>query len=107
MSEFNQLNSITLHSVHMLCFKMLERVVCVFQTLPKVFSAGLDIMDMYGKSPEHCGQFWKAVQEMWLKVYASNMVTIAAINVSQNSDLTKYNLYKRLHLKCCIGFTIV
>ncbi|PWA28953.1 hypothetical protein CCH79_00019625, partial [Gambusia affinis] len=49
---------------------------------PKVFSAGLDILEMYGKSPEHCGEFWKAVQEMWLKLYGSNMVTIAAINGS-------------------------
>ncbi|XP_070836697.1 enoyl-CoA delta isomerase 1, mitochondrial-like isoform X2 [Chaetodon trifascialis] len=49
---------------------------------PKVFSAGLDITEMYRKSPEHCGEFWKAVQEMWLKLYSSNMVTIAAINGS-------------------------
>ncbi|KAM6904740.1 enoyl-CoA delta isomerase 1, mitochondrial [Xenentodon cancila] len=49
---------------------------------PKVFSAGLDILEMYGQSPEHCGEFWKAVQEMWLKLYSSNMVTIAAINGS-------------------------
>uniref|UniRef100_A0A8K9V178 Enoyl-CoA delta isomerase 1, mitochondrial n=1 Tax=Oncorhynchus mykiss TaxID=8022 RepID=A0A8K9V178_ONCMY len=52
------------------------------QTLSKVFSAGLDIMEMYGKSPERCGEFWKAVQEMWLKLYGSNMATIAAINGS-------------------------
>ena len=51
------------------------------QNQPKVFSAGLDILEMYGKSPERCGEFWKAVQEMWLKIYNSNMVTIAAINV--------------------------
>uniref|UniRef100_A0A3Q2TQ29 Enoyl-CoA delta isomerase 1, mitochondrial n=1 Tax=Fundulus heteroclitus TaxID=8078 RepID=A0A3Q2TQ29_FUNHE len=49
---------------------------------PKVFSAGLDILEMYGKSPERCGEFWKAVQEMWLKLYGSNMTTIAAINGS-------------------------
>lgn len=49
---------------------------------PRVFSAGLDIMEMYGKSPERCGEFWRAVQEMWLKLYSSNMVTVAAINGS-------------------------
>lgn len=54
------------------------------QSQPKVFSAGLDIMEMYGKSPERCGVFWKAVQEMWLKLYSSNMVTVAAINVRIN-----------------------
>ncbi|XP_035510125.1 enoyl-CoA delta isomerase 1, mitochondrial [Morone saxatilis] len=58
------------------------RGLIITSTQPKVFSAGLDIMEMYRKSPEHCGEFWKAVQEMWLKLYGSNMVTIAAINGS-------------------------
>lgn len=58
------------------------RGLIITSTLPKIFSAGLDIMEMYGKSPESCGVFWKAVQEMWLKLYGSNMVTIAAINGS-------------------------
>ncbi|XP_008328893.1 enoyl-CoA delta isomerase 1, mitochondrial [Cynoglossus semilaevis] len=49
---------------------------------PKVFSAGLDIMEMYGQSPERCAEFWRAVQEMWLKLYSSNMAVIAAINGS-------------------------
>ncbi|MEE6497294.1 hypothetical protein FKM82_002702 [Ascaphus truei] len=50
--------------------------------VPRIFSAGLDIMEMYGKSAEHYAAFWRAVQEMWLRVYGSNMVTIAAINGS-------------------------
>ncbi|XP_071759215.2 enoyl-CoA delta isomerase 1, mitochondrial [Centroberyx gerrardi] len=58
------------------------RGLIITSSLPKVFSAGLDIMEMYAKSPESCGVFWKAVQEMWLKLYGSNMVTIAAINGS-------------------------
>ncbi|XP_059204551.1 enoyl-CoA delta isomerase 1, mitochondrial [Centropristis striata] len=58
------------------------RGLIITSSLPKVFSAGLDIMEMYGKSPERCGEFWRAVQEMWLKLYSSNMVTIAAINGS-------------------------
>ncbi|XP_068606198.1 enoyl-CoA delta isomerase 1, mitochondrial [Brachionichthys hirsutus] len=49
---------------------------------PKVFSAGLDIMEMYRKSPEHYAEFWKSVQEMWLKLYGCSMATIAAINGS-------------------------
>ncbi|PIO34579.1 hypothetical protein AB205_0003500, partial [Aquarana catesbeiana] len=40
---------------------------------PKVFSAGLDITEMCGKSAEHYAAFWKAVQEMWLKLFGSNM----------------------------------
>lgn len=58
--------------------------VVSIQSQPKVFSAGLDITEMYGKSPERCGEFWRAVQEMWLKLYGSNMITIAAINVRQH-----------------------
>ncbi|KAF7647012.1 hypothetical protein LDENG_00178980 [Lucifuga dentata] len=58
------------------------RGLVITSALPKVFSAGLDIMEMYGKTPERCGEFWKAVQEMWLKLYGSNMVTVAAINGS-------------------------
>ncbi|XP_045897474.1 enoyl-CoA delta isomerase 1, mitochondrial [Micropterus dolomieu] len=58
------------------------RGLIITSNQPKVFSAGLDIMEMYGKSPERCGEFWRAVQEMWLKLYSSNLVTIAAINGS-------------------------
>lgn len=70
-----------------ICLEKLEmdkscKGLIITSSQPKVFSAGLDIMEMYGKSPEHCGVFWKAVQEMWLKLYSSNMVTIAAINGS-------------------------
>ncbi|KAJ8373139.1 hypothetical protein AAFF_G00271030 [Aldrovandia affinis] len=56
------------------------RGVVLTSALPKIFCAGLDIMEMYGKSPERYGELWKAVQEMWLKICGSNMVTIAAIN---------------------------
>ncbi|XP_029015300.1 enoyl-CoA delta isomerase 1, mitochondrial [Betta splendens] len=58
------------------------RGLIITSNQPKVFSAGLDIMEMYGKTPERCGEFWKAVQEMWLKLYGSNMVIISAINGS-------------------------
>ncbi|XP_073504340.1 enoyl-CoA delta isomerase 1, mitochondrial isoform X2 [Phyllobates terribilis] len=58
------------------------RGVILTSAFPKVFSAGLDITEMCGKSAEHYAAFWRAVQEMWLKLYASNMVTIAAINGS-------------------------
>lgn len=61
-------------------------LVVVPQALPKIFSAGLDILEMYGKSPERCGEFWRAVQELWLKFYSSRLVTIAAINVRANAQ---------------------
>ncbi|XP_037647824.1 enoyl-CoA delta isomerase 1, mitochondrial-like [Sebastes umbrosus] len=81
-------NSLSLDFITELCIgvEKLEmdkscRGLIITSSQPKVFSAGLDIMEMYGKSPERCGEFRRAVQEMWLKLYSSNMVTIAAINV--------------------------
>uniref|UniRef100_A0A8C1Z5V5 Enoyl-CoA delta isomerase 1 n=1 Tax=Cyprinus carpio TaxID=7962 RepID=A0A8C1Z5V5_CYPCA len=53
------------------------RGVIITSTPPKVFSAGLDIY------PEHCAEFWKAVQDAWLKLYGSTKVTIATINGSR------------------------
>ncbi|XP_053327160.1 enoyl-CoA delta isomerase 1, mitochondrial [Spea bombifrons] len=58
------------------------RGVILTSAVPKIFSAGLDITEMCGKSAEHYAAFWRAVQEMWLKLYGSNMVTIAAVNGS-------------------------
>ncbi|XP_056264173.1 enoyl-CoA delta isomerase 1, mitochondrial-like isoform X2 [Pseudoliparis swirei] len=82
-------NSLSLDFITELCISVekLEmdkscRGLILTSSQPKVFSAGLDITEMYGKSPEHYGEFWRAVQEMWLKIYGSSMVTIAAINGS-------------------------
>lgn len=82
-------NSLSLDFLTELCINVekLEmdkscRGLILTSSQPKVFSAGLDIMEMYGKTPERCGEFWRAVQEIWLKLYGSNMVVIAAINGS-------------------------
>lgn len=37
---------------------------------------------MCGRNPAHYAEYWKAVQELWLQLYLSNLVLIAAINVS-------------------------
>ncbi|XP_067407254.1 enoyl-CoA delta isomerase 1, mitochondrial isoform X2 [Emydura macquarii macquarii] len=58
------------------------RGVILTSGVPKIFSAGLEITEMCGKSAEHYAEFWRAVQEMWLRLYQSNMVTIAVINGS-------------------------
>uniref|UniRef100_A0A8C3CVM7 Enoyl-CoA delta isomerase 1 n=1 Tax=Cairina moschata TaxID=8855 RepID=A0A8C3CVM7_CAIMO len=57
------------------------RGVILTSAVPKIFSSGLDITEMCGKSTEHYAEFWRAVQEMWLRLYSSNMVTVAAISV--------------------------
>ncbi|XP_076206949.1 enoyl-CoA delta isomerase 1, mitochondrial [Aptenodytes patagonicus] len=58
------------------------RGVIFTSAIPKIFSSGLDITEMCGKSMEHYAEFWRAVQEMWLRLYGSNMVTVAAVNGS-------------------------
>ncbi|KFU88008.1 hypothetical protein M959_01993, partial [Chaetura pelagica] len=58
------------------------RGVILTSDIPKIFSSGLDITEMCGKSTEHYAEFWRAVQEMWLRLYSSNMVTVAAVNGS-------------------------
>ncbi|NXG63662.1 ECI1 isomerase, partial [Hemiprocne comata] len=58
------------------------RGVIFTSAVPKIFSSGLDITEMCGKSMEHYAEFWRAVQEMWLRLYSSNMVTVAAVNGS-------------------------
>ncbi|NXU48823.1 ECI1 isomerase, partial [Turnix velox] len=58
------------------------RGVIITSAIPKIFSSGLDITEMCGKSTEHYAEFWRTVQETWLKLYSSNMVTLAAVNGS-------------------------
>lgn len=54
--------------------------VILTSNFPNIFSAGLDIMEMYKIKPERGRQFWKTLQDVWLKLYGSNKVFIAAIN---------------------------
>lgn len=45
-----------------------------------VFSAGLDIMEMYKPDETRMKQFWSALQDVWLKLYGSAYPTAVAIN---------------------------
>ncbi|XP_032520654.2 enoyl-CoA delta isomerase 1, mitochondrial-like [Danaus plexippus] len=47
---------------------------------PKVFSAGLDIMEMYKPDLKRVEEFWTTLQEVWFKLFGSNFITAAAIN---------------------------
>ncbi|KAI0230048.1 Enoyl-CoA delta isomerase 1, mitochondrial [Lamellibrachia satsuma] len=47
--------------------------------LPKIFCAGLDVLEMYQQQPERLEQFWRSLQNMWMSLYGSRLVTIAAI----------------------------
>ncbi|XP_051692183.1 enoyl-CoA delta isomerase 1, mitochondrial [Oryctolagus cuniculus] len=56
------------------------RGVVLTSDCPSVFSAGLDLTEMCGRNPAHYAEYWKAVQELWLRLYLSNLVLVAAIN---------------------------
>merc|ERR1711970_1651505 len=47
---------------------------------PGVFSAGLDIMSMYGRNDDELRAYWTHVQDMWLALYMAPIPMIAAIN---------------------------
>ncbi|XP_063535335.1 enoyl-CoA delta isomerase 1, mitochondrial-like [Cydia strobilella] len=47
---------------------------------PTVFSAGLDIMEMYKPKQKRLEQFWTTLQEVWTKLFGFKFATAAAIN---------------------------
>ena len=47
-----------------------------------MFSAGVDIMEMYKCDVKRLARFWTSVQELWLRLYGSRKVYVAAINVN-------------------------
>ncbi|XP_066293332.1 enoyl-CoA delta isomerase 1, mitochondrial-like [Branchiostoma lanceolatum] len=80
----NSLNTAMLVSLRS-CFEELEndkscRALILTSQKPKVFCAGLDILEIYRKSPDYVAQFWEKLQDMWLSLYGSRLVTMAAIN---------------------------
>ena len=46
-----------------------------------IFSAGLDIMEMYQPQEARLREFWKTLQNVWMKLYGARHATVAAINV--------------------------
>ncbi|KDO31959.1 hypothetical protein SPRG_03174 [Saprolegnia parasitica CBS 223.65] len=48
-------------------------------TNPKIFSGGLDIMEMYQPQTKRLGQFWRAFQNTCLRLYTTPLATVAAI----------------------------
>lgn len=47
---------------------------------PKIFSAGLDIKEMYKPNEERLRNFWSSLQGLWIQLYGSKMATVALIN---------------------------
>ncbi|XP_072043765.1 enoyl-CoA delta isomerase 1, mitochondrial-like [Amphiura filiformis] len=47
---------------------------------PGIFTAGLDITELYQRDSDYIKKFWTQLQNLWLKLYGSPLVLIAAIN---------------------------
>ena len=52
----------------------------IFTSKLPVFSAGLDLLEMYKPNPTRLIAFWKLVQEMYLKIFSSPLIVFSAIN---------------------------
>lgn len=57
-----------------------------------MFSAGLDIMEMYKPDLKRAETFWTTLQEVWIKLFGSTFITAAAINVGFKFIYTFYRL---------------
>lgn len=48
--------------------------------MPKIFSVGFDVRELYKPDLQRIREFWRVVQDCWLKLYGSLYPTAAAIN---------------------------
>lgn len=46
---------------------------------PAVFSAGLDLFEMYKPDRERLELFWRSLQSMWETLYSTRLATAAAV----------------------------
>ena len=49
-------------------------------SLPSIFSAGLDLVELYRPDSVRLPQFWNSFQQIYLDLYGSPLATIAAMN---------------------------
>ncbi|XP_039755758.1 enoyl-CoA delta isomerase 1, mitochondrial-like isoform X1 [Pararge aegeria] len=57
-----------------------SRGMILTSSSPTVFSAGLDIMEMYKPDMKRAEEFWTTLQDVWFKLYGSSFATAAAVN---------------------------
>ena len=48
--------------------------------VPRIFSGGIDISELYEPKKERLELFWRSLQDLWLKFYGLRLPTVAAIN---------------------------
>jgi 3,2-trans-enoyl-CoA isomerase len=79
----NSLNLELLQSIHAgLAEAHLDKTVkgvVLGTTKPGIFSAGLDIMEMYEPDEDRLNAFWSTLQDVWIELYGSRLPTVAAV----------------------------
>ncbi|XP_032786797.2 enoyl-CoA delta isomerase 1, mitochondrial [Daphnia magna] len=79
-------NSLSLEMIQALSESLseLEKNKCkgfiLTSACPGIFSAGLDIREMYQPTEERLKEFWSSLQTLWLQLYGSKMASVALIN---------------------------
>lgn len=64
--------------------------VILTSSLPTIFSAGLDIMEMSTTDKNKLSDFWQTLQDTWLTVYSLTIPIAVAINVQSLSSVIIY-----------------
>ena len=71
--------SLTNHLEDLQLFGKCDGII-ITSSVPRTFSAGLDLKELHGVTAEHLRKFWRHVQDLWLCLYSSRVPTVAAIN---------------------------
>jgi len=56
------------------------RAVILTSAFPRMFSAGLDLFELYKPKREKAEYLWSQLQQTWISLYGSRLATVAAIN---------------------------
>lgn len=56
------------------------QAIVIKSSLQNVFSAGLDLNELYGISREKMVTFWHNLQDLWYQIYSSKLITVSVIN---------------------------
>ena len=59
--------------------------VFFLQDIPNIFSAGMDIHEMYKPNVVRLEKFWSTFQTLWINLYGSRLPVIASISVCKGS----------------------
>lgn len=71
-----------------------------------VFSAGLDILEMYKPNPDRVRNFWSILQDTWIKLYGASYPTVSLINGHAPAGgclLACSTEYRIMYSNCTIG----